>query len=128
MSTESFWGDLEFTELMETPVTILRRQATLIGEQTNRVIEGVVETRSQDDTFIYELSLVMPSLDNYMFKLLRVEHGISLYPLEIVRLYVVSGVYPCRNEQEYLATLRELLSSTEVHSIIRALYSQSVTV
>lgn len=128
MSTESFWGDLEFTELMETPVTILRRQAALVGEQTNWVIEGVVESRGSDDTFIYELSLVMPSLDNYMFKLLRVEHGISLYPLAIVRLCVDSGVYPCRNEQEYLTTLRELLSSTEVHSIIRALYSQSVAI
>ncbi len=128
MSIESLWGDLEFSELMETPVTILRRQAALIGEQTNRVIEGVVETRGADDTFVYELSLVMPSLDNYQFKLISVQHDISLYPLTIYRLYVDSGVYPCRNEDEYLATLRSILSSTEVHSIIRALYSQSVRV
>ena len=128
MSIESLWGDLEFSELMETPVTILRRQAALIGEQTNRVIEGIVETRGADDTFVYELSLVMPSLDNYQIKLISVQHDISLYPLTIYRLYVDSGVYPCRNEDEYLATLRSILSSTEVHSIIRALYSQSVRV
>src|SRR5438093_13367585 len=66
------------------PVTLLRAQAARLAERTNGILEGKVESSSTSDgLFLHSLIIVAPALGNYRYELLRVNHRIQLYPLEV---------------------------------------------
>lgn len=120
--TNDFWPK-EITEIV-TPVKILREQATQLGRKTNYILDGKVRThaRSQLDDFVHTLLIVVPTLDDYTYELLSVEHGVELYPVTV----------HFQNEREQLATeeafvlwLQRTLSSETTKRILRNLLSQA---
>lgn len=115
---ESF-GSLE----VETPLQILRKQASLVGTKTGNILVGhVSKTVDEDGDFRLSFYLVAPALDNYRYKLLSVWHGIGFYPVNIL------GVTPrlrCKNAEEFKKYLRSNFASEETLNIIRSLIVQS---
>src|SRR6266446_453362 len=87
----------EFGESEVTPpVRYLRVQRDSIPRKTNGLIEAVIRTVSTGASFEHIFYLSVPSLDDYTYHLLTVQHPIDFYPLEV--LTFVRGPVRCVDE------------------------------
>lgn len=115
---ESF-GSLE----IETPLQILRKQASLVGTKTGNLLVGSVSRNvAADGDFQLSFYLVAPALDNYRYKLLQVWHGIGLYPVTTMG---VQRLIKLKNAEEFKEYLRSTFASEDTINIIRSLLVQS---
>lgn len=128
MAGENLWGEFPAVETERTPLVILREQCAILGELTENVLEGRVRKIWKGNRFHLVMEIVAPALDNYVYTVLRVDHGIQMYPLEIVRLNLELDeigrgnlTQHCKNEAEYVNVLRENLSSDTVRRVIMGL-------
>jgi hypothetical protein len=112
------WGNLDTEELVRTPVSILKEQASLLGKKTGNVIEARVETSFSGGEFSHRLLLVAPALDGYTYELLKFYHRAELYP-------VLAAGMQLDDEELFMKWLGTKLSSAETHRIITNLLSQS---
>ncbi len=120
-ATTDFWGALDAKELIQrTPLSILREQATLLGQKTGNLVEAQVESSTSGGDFMLALKLVVPSLDNYTYQLLRIRHSASLYPV-----IDMSNYSDIKDENAFLEWLRVKLSSPDTHRIVGHLLSQA---
>ena len=111
-------------ELVRTPVSILRTQATALGRRMSNVLEGEVRTTPEGDNFYHDFYVVVPTFGGYRYRLLRVFHDIKLYPVN-----VVSGAdrgKELQNEQEFMTWLRNVFASPDTQRLLGALKSQAV--
>jgi len=113
------WGNLDTEAPSRTPLSILKEQATLLGQKTGNVVEASVKTIALSNTFVHRLLLVAPALDNYTYELLKFIQPIQLYPVSI------SEDLRLDDEESFVKWLGEKLSSNETHRIIANLLSQS---
>src|SRR5579872_3483396 len=106
------WADDIITAEMNTPAAILRHQASLLGPKTLNLVEAEVKTSASGGVFIQDFNLVVPSLGGYTYRLFRLKHGPSLYP-------VVVGEGPAPN--------RELKSETDLVEYLKMVLSSPQT-
>lgn len=104
-----------------TPVTILRQQATLLGQKTNQLVVAEVNTQSQGPNFQHSFVIVAPALDNYRYELFSVHHGITFYPMTVVRENSPERV---DSQEQFLGWLRTILSSPRTKNIVQSLLAQ----
>ena len=127
MATKNLWGG-PLTVEIKPPVAILAEQAGLVGEMTNNILEGKIDNQGQGKTFAYELDIVAPALNNYVYAVLRIEHSIQFYPLRIMS-YAEPSFFDkpqeCKDEIEFVNTLEQILSSNKVRAVLSALLIQS---
>lgn len=124
MPTESLWGDLPTSSDIKPPVVILREQATILSEATNKVLIGDVSVTKEGPTVTSQLYIQAPALDNYIYIVLYVRHDIMLYPLKVIEL--ATGVrYECADESQFRDALKQVLSSPSVHRVVASLIAQS---
>jgi hypothetical protein len=129
ISARNLWpADIAVTETV-APVAILKEQASLLGEQTQNLVEARVRQEPSrinygGHEFVYSFELIAPALDRYTYELFRVSNGLGLYPLEIA--FAGSG-YPRKvsNEDEFMKELEIIFSSDKAKSIIKSLIAQS---
>jgi hypothetical protein len=110
------------------PLAILRRQEAALGERTQGLLEGQVETLTKGDGFIQVFYVVAPSL-SYRYKLFEVRHGVEGYPV-----YYTSPVSDpfgpeppslvLKTPDEFTEWLKEKLSSVETQRVVGSLLSQ----
>lgn len=129
--SEDLWGDIPVEKEIMLPVTILKEQATILGEKTNKILEARVDTFSipnQKGSVGYSLNIIAPALSNYKYKVLSINHdAIFVYPV-VVSYEASTGNWlkaNCNDEPVFIAKLKEILSSERVHKAITALISQS---
>jgi len=151
VASTDLWGNIATEELVRTPVSILREQATLLGKKTGNVLEARVETFRLNEGWLgHRLLLVAPSLDDYTYELLKFSHPIQIYPvnpdtfegsadnifldsLKIGSSKTTAGRSattielrnPITDEESFVKWLGAKLSSAETHRIITNLLSQS---
>ena len=119
---EDLWPETLVTTDTAAPVSILRRQAILLGEKTAGILEAEVTTTVGDKgNFTHDFYLVAPALDRYRYRLLTVTHPAALYPIS-----VYSDIYQFEadSEETFKGTLRDLLSSPRTQSLISAMVAQ----
>jgi hypothetical protein len=127
MITENLWGELPEIEKTRTPYNILEEQAELLGKMTKHELVGNVERHTkrgnslEDKSFVLDFLIVAPSLD-YTYSLFSVFHGVTMYPLRISS--TKNKTYHCKNEEEYLTALKEILSSENTKKLINGLLIQ----
>ena len=81
---QDLWPSTIGERVDDSPVSIMRDQAKLLGQKTHNLVEAEVGTGSpQDGNFIYHFYIVAPTVNDYHFRLFTVEHGIEMYPLTI---------------------------------------------
>ncbi len=120
------------------PVTILRRQAALLGQKTGNLVEA--EALGGDE-FKFSFSIVAPTLNDYRYRLFTISHSHEFYPLKIYlnagkggedRVLVAAAVrftlrgeyvqeLNCESESSFLDELRAIFDSPKTRQIIRAL-------
>lgn len=124
MVEKNLWGDLSDIEGERAPAEFLIEQAKMLTTQTKGVLRGNVETKPVYGGFRSELSVVVPSLNDYQYELLEMKYGISLYPVNITD--TIGGEdYKCESPEQISDTLRMILSSPAVHKVLGALKAQT---
>jgi len=113
-----FWGDLE-VDTTVTPSMILKQQAALLGVKTKHLLDAEVRTEASGGSFFHSFCLVVPGLDNYTYELFRVYHGVSLYPVAVLR----DQVRPFKTEEEFTSWVHQRLSSPDTKRIVANLLS-----
>lgn len=147
---ENLWPmDIRATSKQLSPVAILKRQASLLGERTKNIVEAEVETKAADHQkkLQHWFYLVAPALDFYKYPLFRVEHSpTQFYPLMIIvsssaetsttgnRLSKFDGItrreqvkmLSVKSEAEFTAHLKTIFAADETKKVIQSLIDQSV--
>jgi len=106
---------------LQTPVTILRQEAALLGEKTNQLVTAEVTTQSQGQTFLHSFVIVAPALDNYKYELFKVQHGISFYPMTVI---VQGGGNNIGSQAQFIEILRMIFTSPNTKNIVQSLIAQ----
>jgi hypothetical protein len=126
----------------KTPVSILRKQAILLEEKTDKVVIADVERRKIDleevvyavtqagvaaqnakSIFAYSFYLIAPALEEYRYLLFWVLHPIEMYPLLIRDS--PEGEIKVESEDEFLEALRIIFRSEKTQRVIQAMIAQS---
>lgn len=112
------------------PITILRQQASLLGQMTRNIIEAEVETTATniEGVLRHTLYLVAPALDFYRCPLLDVEHKVtSMYPATVKMLIsdIKQKKIPARDEKVFKDALKRVFADEETKKMIGALLAQS---
>jgi hypothetical protein len=115
----------DFGQKKVTPVAILREQAEFLARRTQGMLRGWVRTvGGLDGGFLHTFLIQVPSLGNYSYELLTVEHPLSLYPAKI-HTSVVASPLTAASDTEFLNQLRQVFSAAPTLEIINALLSQA---
>lgn len=124
MSTVNLWGVLPEPVGSRPPVTILREQAAFLGNATNNILVGEVTrvTSTRRWPFRYDFDIRAAALDDYIYSVLSIQHGVEMYPVE---LNDTEGKKECNNEEEYLYAIADVLSSERVRKAISSLLTLS---
>jgi len=78
--------DIGHVSKISTPATILKEQASLLGQKTGNLILAEVVLLEQDfgrsEEFNYAFLIVAPTLNDYRYRLFTISHDITLYPVK----------------------------------------------
>jgi hypothetical protein len=117
------WPKARFETDAITPLSILRRQAALLGEKTQQLVTAEVSTRAHSDQMTHTFRLVVPALDNYKYELFSVQHKIDqLYP---VTGYAASLYANLDDQAAFVDWLRQVLSSEPTLKKLDSLMAQA---
>ena len=103
-----------------TPVSILKEQATLLGEKTKELVKGEVVTHTTGNLFIHSFNLVAPTL-SYRYELFQVTHHVNFYPLTIRHL---NNTIQAKSEAEFKDKLKEIFSALHTLNTIHSILAQ----
>ncbi len=135
----SLWPKDIQIKTAKAPVAVLREQAKALGEMTNYSIHGeVIPHPIEEGTFFYTFNIACPSLGNYRYSLLSIQHDINLYPVQITTsedIYqeiqnnkeIDSTSYKeifASSEDELLIILETIFKSEKTKHVIASLLSQ----
>lgn len=124
MAIENLWGDIPIkANIDRTPLTLLQEQASILGQATNNLLVGEVNTWSSqaDDRFYAELYIVAPTLNEYRYSLFEVSYPLGFYPVTIT-LHAGDGTkVKVKDEEEFKQALSTILQSTKVHNVVQRL-------
>jgi hypothetical protein len=102
----------------------LKEQARALSDATKGILQGKVEVGTRGNSFTIALSIIAPALNNYEYEVVRVQHGIELYPAQVVSASE-ARVMKCQDEEELTAALGSILGSEKTSSVIASLIAQS---
>jgi len=126
MSLENLWGELPKTGTTRTPLVILREQAALFGEMTNRILEASVYAQmiASPSRFIADLNIIAPTLNHYRITIAQIKYDLTkTYPVELVD--TLAGVtHIVDTEEEFNRALESILNSEKVQRVISSLLLQ----
>lgn len=125
MQSENLWGDLSDLALVRTPKSLLKEQGDYLTKATNGLLIGVVHEESTVDNFWYDLNVKVPTLNNYVYTILSLRHGIELYPTNVMSRSLPEAEQ-CNDEEELKQIISKVLSSNDVRYVLSRLKSQVV--
>ena len=122
---QSLWGQLPLNTTLRPPVVFLREQAAALNKETQGLLRGEVLTLgARERELKAALDIVVPALNDYRFRLIVITHDVRLYPVEVVDYATQWSPRTCGDEEQYVAFLKEILTSPDVHQIIASLIAQ----
>jgi len=125
MPTEDLWGKEVVNSQIRTPLLIMREQAALLATKTSAVLHAEVRTvRTSNNGARHEFFFVIPSLENYRYKLFIATHSELVYPVEI-HFDPLESPLIADTEAEFVAALRTVLSHSRTISVFQSLLAQA---
>lgn len=125
--TDDLWPDDIGSIKLNSPVSIISKQAALLGNKTSNLVEGIVssEVDEQGDNNI-TFYLSAPALGDYRYKLFKVYHGIAdIYPVVTYSRDEQHRPEAIKDEEELKDYLKAKFNSEKTLRIIRSLMAQS---
>ncbi|RLC13043.1 MAG: hypothetical protein DRI57_17030 [Deltaproteobacteria bacterium] len=146
---DDLWPENLAANRIKSPVTILKEQASLLGQKTQNAVQAQVrsieadyqgywETLTEKEMKLrYEFCILAPGLGNYRYKLFTISHNVDLYPVIFNLDEGVAGEMEddrfekrgtevlAKSEKEFSDMLKEILRSERTKEIIQVLFSQS---
>lgn len=124
--TDDLWPEEIGSVEVEPPITVIRKQAALLGNKTSNLVEGIVKRMVEGDDVVISFYLNAPALNDYRYKLFSVYHNIAdLYPVETLRDDEQHRPDGIKDEEELSDYLRSKFNSGKTLAIIRSLMVQS---
>jgi len=124
MSDQNLWGDIPRMEKVESPIAILKKQALYLGKMTNNLLEAEVKIHSNSPNQVRaDLVIVAPTLGGYQVQIIRIQHGLEIYPVNIMNIRENKG-FSAADETSFLSLIKECLQSEKVQNVIKALLIQ----
>lgn len=144
------WPPIEQPQITP-PVAILREQAAALGRKTTNLLEGRVDTTLVENLYAHlvpsakavfrgdreavtptkrlrhRFSIVAPALDDYIYELFWIEHGVDPYPVTAPNLETVkNGPHELMLEKEgdLVEYIRKVLNSERTMRIVGSLLAQ----
>lgn len=122
------------TDDLNAPVNILKEQASLLGKNTQNLVEADLERLSPtiNKKFNFAFIIVAPTLGNYQYELFSISHGIEPYPIIInvdddIQAEIGStdakGNLVAESEDEFIEILKKILNSKKTKKVIGTLLS-----
>lgn len=123
--TQNLWGELPTVENARTPLSILREQANLLGQLTDRLLEGeIVVNSSSVEQLEAHLNIVAPTLGGYSVTILTLRYGLDMYPVQIQHALEESVRISAKDEESLLNALKRIFTSASVQKVIKSLLMQ----
>lgn len=142
---KNLWPDEFQPDSQLSPKQFLEEQATLLPKVTNGIVGAEVAPISertldrvfnQKPPFGFEFSVIAQFVNNYKFTILRVAHGIPVYPVQTIvdesiarelemEIGYLGGMAIVQSPQDFESLLEKILKSSRMHSIISAILSLS---
>ncbi|HLK19542.1 MAG TPA: hypothetical protein VKT81_11310 [Bryobacteraceae bacterium] len=116
------WPKIETTNV-RTPLTVLKRQAALLGQHTENLLEARVITLPASEGFQHSFLIVVPTI-GYQIELFRIAHDLNLYPVKVDSA-TVGPTKPLQSEDELVEWLKMVLNSPETKRILNTLMVQA---
>jgi hypothetical protein len=120
---DDLWGaDFHPSNAESKPVTLLKKQAELLGERTEGRVQGIVKQNvSPDGTAWASLYARVPSLKNYEHKLISISYPVaSRDPVHPFPLTAVNPSYGDEVSIDNMEAFRDWLSKTLSSGDIRS--------
>jgi hypothetical protein len=116
------WPESFGAETVTTPLSVLKMEASYLGQKTGQLVLAEVITNKNADLFVHIFLLAAPALDNYRYELFRVSHEITLYP---INFYYKGSSSKLNSTTELVNQMGKVLQATETRSLIASLIAQS---
>lgn len=138
----SFWGFTKSTlrrEVTDSPHGVLKEQIDIFDKETSGMLFGKIRNmyiKKQDCEYKLATSfeIVAPALDNYTYVLFtmyckpEVDYPVLIFTREMNDLLDVNEYntdFICKNSEEFLVSLKEVIGSEDTTRIVQTLYSKS---
>ncbi|HEY3278124.1 MAG TPA: hypothetical protein VGJ94_16020 [Syntrophorhabdaceae bacterium] len=125
---------------LRAPVTVLREQASLLGQKTRNLLTGeVARPKVPTDKFVYQFIIHSRTIE-YSYHLLTITNDMNLYPVTITvseetRKHVLSEIGnplvddPPRgliagDEEEFLNILEQVLGAPQTVKVVKSILAQ----
>jgi hypothetical protein len=118
---ESLWPTDFGNVNQETPLAILRQQGFALGQVTKNIVVGRVTTEGSGGRFLHRFHLYCSAL-SYETELFTVDHGIELYPAQLV---AYTGGLRVGSPDELKNELKRLFATEKTRQLIATLMAQS---
>jgi hypothetical protein len=144
---ENLWSGTIDVPKTIPPVTILRQQATMLGQTTKGILQAEVKHYNEEFSkgFVYDFLILAPALGNYKYQLLEIRHDVELYPVKIeteksigddvVGKLNTAGinsaqssdgwVFTAKTEEDLMEVLKVIFRSNKSKEVIASLIAQS---
>lgn len=124
--SEDLWGDLPEHEDIETPYDILSQQATALYQKTTYKIKGDVEREHYGSDIVIQFRIVVPSLNNFQYDLLRCVHSATaIYPVTVRDEGSGFPTYKCESPSDFKGRLAAIFASPRVRKALSSLLAQA---
>lgn len=134
----NLWPEEIVYQRVKAPVAILREQAAMLGKLTKNLVQGEVAkpySLKPDKSFAYNFFITAPSLGEYRYQLLVIEHDVDLYPVSIhIEEAIFSEIHNAfesntnkiiaKSEKQFLEALQAIFTAKKTAQVITALLSQ----
>jgi len=123
---DDLWPDDFGHDEQKPPVLILKEQAQLLSAKTRGLVLGWVESKPVpvSNDFWHNFYLQVPNLDDYLFNLFVVRHGVLGYPATVTIPTLKWHSNPESSDQ-LTDVLRRIFNDAEVKKIVRSLLTQA---
>lgn len=122
---KNLWPELKFDSVI-TPKAILTEQAYSLSRLTKNVLKGSVHAGGNKENLIFNLGIIAPALNNYTLDICTIQHKlVKWYPLTVTTR-PQNKSYSCKDEEEFIGLLKNILRNNDLLMGIKSLYAQSV--
>lgn len=119
-SLDTIFDDVIEDIPIKPPIVFLKELSNELAKKTKGLLIGEVEqTVYSNPRFRFDFYIEAPSLNNYRFHVLTLNHDLDFYPVEIT-----GRNDKITNEQELEQALEQIFTSPEVKRVINGLLKQ----